>query len=214
MASPTARSRGVGTDPVPPRAVPVRSRGTGTATLDARSPTLSAVNAPPPRDSVRGGRVAMLLVAVFVAAAATTAVEILLPRLLAPHVGTTTVAWATSIAVVLLGMAAGNAVGGLVADRTVRMRSLVGVLLTAGVGVAVLAGRVGSKPLFESGPLAVRALLLSLAAAPAAVLLGMVSPLATTIATRGSDRPGRSVGRFIAAGALGSLVGVYATGFV
>jgi hypothetical protein len=53
---------------------------------------------------------------VALAGAATMALEILLPRRLAPEVGTTSAVWTAGIAVVLTGLALGSALGGRSAD--------------------------------------------------------------------------------------------------
>jgi spermidine synthase len=151
----------------------------------------------------------------FVTGAAVLAIELVVPRLLAPHAGVSLPVWTATIAVVLAGLAAGNALGGAWADRA-RGRApdgvaLLGAALAWAAAPPVLAG---VARFVEAAPLSWRALLLAATTLPAFVLLGAVPTLlARAAVARDPGGAGRALGVLSAAGALGSLAGVYATGF-
>ncbi|MCC7140149.1 MAG: fused MFS/spermidine synthase [Planctomycetes bacterium] len=149
----------------------------------------------------------------FLAAAAATALQVLVPRLLAPSVGTNLVPATATVAVVLLGTALGNAWGGRIARRDVRRR-LAAALAVAGLAMAACGAVLPAVAEAVAG-LATTPRLLALLAVvlPCATALGAVGPLAASVATADRARPGRALGLVVAAGALGSLVGVYGAGF-
>ena len=151
------------------------------------------------------------------ASACTLILEIAAGRLLAPHIGVSLYMWTSVIGVVLAGIALGNYVGGIVADRG-GSRRVMGRLLVAGglASLAVLpfattdlAGLV-SREL----PVVVRIVLLTglLFFLPSAVL-GMVSPVAVKLTLADVSHAGRVVGRIYAWSTLGSIVGAFFTGF-
>lgn len=154
--------------------------------------------------------------AVALAGAATMAVEILLPRRLAPDVGTTLPVWTASIAVVLAGLALGNALGGAWADAPTAPRREAGVWWLAAVATALApwlaraaAGAAASLPLAQ------RALVATAAGGLVpALALGAVYPLAAGRALRRARARGTSLGLLLAASALGSLLGTAATSYL
>ncbi|MGH7358405.1 MAG: fused MFS/spermidine synthase, partial [Candidatus Rokuibacteriota bacterium] len=116
------------------------------------------------------------------------------------------------------GIALGNYVGGLVADRGASRRTL-GVLLVAG-GLASLVvlpltatDLMGLVP--RGLPVVVRIVFLTglLFFVPSAVL-GMVSPVAVKLTLADLGRAGHVVGRIYAWSTLGSIAGTFLTGFV
>jgi hypothetical protein len=76
-----------------------------------------------------------LLFVVFVSGAAILALEILGTRILGPYYGVSLFLWSALIAVTLIALGVGYAVGGWVADRGGSYRQLCLLLLTAGVWV-------------------------------------------------------------------------------
>src|SRR5437868_14973774 len=74
----------------------------------------------------------------FAAGAATLALELLLPRLFARHLGTTIVPWTSVIAGTLLGLAIGGALGGALADRFGARRAQAALLLAGAAAAAAV----------------------------------------------------------------------------
>jgi len=154
-------------------------------------------------------------VAAFLAGAGVMAVELLLPRLCARHLGTSAEVWTAVFAVVLGGIALGNALGGRLADARPSPRTEATILALAAGSVAAIPwlDRVAESA-FASAPLLPRALLtMSMCALVPTTLLGAVSPVLARNALAASTRPGRTLGTLAAAGSAGSVLGTYATGF-
>ena len=155
--------------------------------------------------------------AAFVTGACVLAVELLVPRLVARHLGTSVVVWTSVLGVMLLGLAVGSAVGGKLADARGPRRAMAILLVAAAPLIAALPYVDGLAADALSGwPLLPRALLgTAIACLPAAILLGGVGPaVAKEAIERSPTSPGRALGRVAAAGALGSVLGTFATGFV
>src|SRR5213080_3881882 len=85
---------------------------------------------------------------VFVAGAATLAVEISASRLLAPFFGSSTIVWANVIGLILVYLSLGYWLGGRFADRHPDERSLGLVVLFAAVTIAILP--FATRPLFSA----------------------------------------------------------------
>jgi spermidine synthase len=156
-------------------------------------------------------------VLVFVVGAASLGSEIAAARLLAPWFGASTIVWANTIAIVLVALSVGYAVGGRLADRAPRMDRLAVVVLVAAVLLAIVP--------FVSGPFlhqAVRAvdqlsaatfvgslLGVGVLLALPLLLLGMVSPFAVRLRMDQVADAGRVTGRLYAISTIGSLVGTF-----
>jgi spermidine synthase len=131
-------------------------------------------------------------------------------------VGVSLYTWTGVIGVILAGMSLGNYLGGRLADRWASLRLLGGVFLLGGcLSAAVLAVDALGLRLPGSWPIVVRILLLTAALffLPSTVL-GMASPIVVKLALQDLANTGRVVGRIYAAGAVGSIVGTFATGFL
>ncbi|MFO0932878.1 MAG: fused MFS/spermidine synthase [Planctomycetota bacterium] len=161
-------------------------------------------------------RSAAPLLAAFAAGTGAFVLQVLIPRVLAPHTGTTIEAWTTAIAVVMLGSALGNRRGGTWARRRPDAGAalLVRALGYAAVGVefAALVGPARTTTLAYGGSTGWVAS--ALWALPATYALGLVFPLAAALATQGHPSPGRVLGRLSAAGSAGCVVGLLGTAFV
>jgi spermidine synthase len=156
-------------------------------------------------------------VLVFTVGAGSLGAEIAAARLLAPWFGASTIVWANTIAVVLVALSVGYALGGRFADRAPYPAGLARLVLVAAALLAVVP--------FVSGPFlhqAVRAVdqlsaatfvgsLLGVGALLAVplVLLGMVSPYAVRLSVDHVADAGRTTGRLYAISTVGSLVGTF-----
>lgn len=144
-------------------------------------------------------------------------VEMSASRLLTPYLGATNIIWTIIICLIMAGLALGNLLGGLLADRTADDRGLFRCMAAAALWVALipfLAAPVVDGLLRLEAALALPGSHIATAVAacfvlfvPPLVLLGMVSPCLTKRSLREAVRTGRVVGRLQAYGTLGSLLG-------
>lgn len=153
----------------------------------------------------------------FIAGAASLAIEICASRLLAPYFGNSTVVWANVIGLILIYLSVGYWLGGRIADRHPSPRALGVLLLLAAAAIAVLP--------FIAHPflgLALRGFsavsvgvvvgsffaTLLLFAVPVS-LLGMVSPFALRLTLRDLARAGRTSGRLSSLATIGAIAGTF-----
>ena len=159
-------------------------------------------------------RIALYAATVFVSSALLLVLEIVAARLIAPHVGVSLYTWSAVIGVVLAGLSIGNAIGGAWADRRASTDSAAGVLIASGfAALAIPWLLVATAARLHEMQLSILstslALVLVLFFLPA-LLIGIVTPLLTTLALRCSRRTGHIVGMMHALGATGSIVGTFA----
>ena len=164
-----------------------------------------------------GLRINGYAVTIFLSSAALMVLEIAAARLIAPYVGVSLYTWTSIIGVILAGLSLGNWLGGVLADRG-------GTPRTAGITLALCALFCLASLLWLSllAPI-LQAWALSLITASflyvaalfflPAMLLGVVTPLLTTLALALSARPGHIVGKMHALAALGSIVGTFLAGY-
>ncbi|MDH5181857.1 MAG: fused MFS/spermidine synthase [Gammaproteobacteria bacterium] len=154
---------------------------------------------------------------VFLSSALLMILEIVAGRIIAPYVGVSLYTWSSVIGVVLGGLSLGNWLGGRWADQGAGEWQTGLVLLAAGLsGLAVLFLLTVLAPVLQG--LAINLLgasflyVLCLFFLPS-VLLGVVTPLLTTMAITLDTRAGHIVGRMNALAALGSILGTFLAGF-
>lgn len=154
---------------------------------------------------------------IFLSSACLLVLEIVASRLLAPYVGVSLYTWTAIIGVILAGLSLGNWLGGWWADHGAGVTAA-GLTLVAS-GMATLAApmilMLIADTVQQSGASLVGASLLYVSAlfAVPALVLGVITPLLTTLALAGSQQPGRVVGGLHALAALGSICGTFVTGF-
>lgn len=178
------------------------------------------MNAPasqPPAADTRSGSIIGPCAIAFIASAAVMIVELLAFRLIARYLGSSNYTTTAIIGVVLGGLAIGNFIGGLLADRfrVGRILALLFVLASAGCfAVPVLNSLVGdwSALWFLSWPRRIATHVTLVFSLPA-ILLGTIGPVVARMALLRSERVGRTVGAVYACGALGSIIGTFACGF-
>lgn len=153
---------------------------------------------------------------VFSSGAVTLGMELSASRLIEPVFGNNQIIWAALIGLILLYLALGAWLGGVLADRYPERRALDYTLTAAAVGVALvpllsrpalrLAGELSSlTPGLLGGALLAVLLLLSIPG----ILLGTASPWAVRLAVGDIAVTGHTVGRLYAVGTAGSLLGAF-----
>ena len=143
--------------------------------------------------------------------------ELTASRLIAKHVGSSLYTWTSVIGVVLAGITLGNWLGGWLADRFDRGRSLAWMYLLASISCASILWldqtvATISRPEFLTWPRWIVTLVASIFLLPA-LALGATSPLVASMAIDRSSSTGSTLGNVYAWGALGSIVGTFLTGF-
>ena len=158
---------------------------------------------------------------VLITAACGLIIEIVAGRMLAPYLGMSIYTWTAIIAVVLAGFSVGHWVGGLIAEwpRRKAEESMVWILLGASISSAasLVLIRLLSGPILSAGmsPVPTIIFLTSALFFLPSFFVGIPSPVLTKLAIDQSpDRTGRRLGAMYAAGALGSIFGTLAAGFV
>lgn len=161
-------------------------------------------------------------IAIFLGAAGALTLEIVAGRLLAPYVGMSLYSWTAIIAVVLAGLSIGHWLGGRLAGSGVDARRgatrlAVALALAAVSSLATLVLiRLLSGPILGGGssiPTVVA--LTTLVFLPPSLFAGIVSPLIAKLAIdEAPGATGQVLGRVYALGAVGSIVGTLATGYV
>lgn len=163
-----------------------------------------------------GGKfAAYLLFSAAMSGALVMVVQVLGSRMIGPYFGVSLFVWTALITVTLLSLAAGYAIGGRVADRHPTPDWLYGIIIAAGLLVAMVP--LFKMPVIEMCTgLGLRAGALvsaSVLFAPALILLGCVSPFVVRVAADDWQHLGRTVGLFYAVSTAGSFIGTAATGF-
>lgn len=154
----------------------------------------------------------------FIAGGSVMILELLAFRLIARHLGSSNYTVTAIIGVVLGGLAAGNFLGGYLADRfrLGRLLSLLFVLSSAACfAVPVVNHLVGewTALFYLSWPKRIAAHVTLTFLVPS-VVLGTIGPVVAKMALLRSIHVGRTVGSVYALGALGSIVGTFACGFL
>ncbi|MBE3561057.1 MAG: fused MFS/spermidine synthase [Ktedonobacteraceae bacterium] len=159
----------------------------------------------------------LLILQVFVAGAASLAVEMAASRLLAPYFGTSQFVWANLIGLILLYLTLGYYIGGRVADRYPKPEVFYGLITLAALLISLIP--VVSRPILSwslsafatysigvfYGSLVAVILLFSLPM----ILLGCVSPFAIRLHVRQVGRSGRTAGLLYAISTAGSILGTF-----
>lgn len=155
---------------------------------------------------------------VFLSSAILLVLEITAGRLIAPYVGVTIYSWTSIIGVILAGLSLGNWLGGRWADSGGGEKTTGIVLALAGIfSLFSLLSLSLVAPVLQNSSLDLISssfiYVLCMFFIPS-VLLGIPTPLLTTLALALDQRTGHIVGRMHALAALGSIIGTFITGFV
>ena len=159
----------------------------------------------------------LLELIVFVVGTASLGAEIAAARLLAPWFGASTIVWANTIAITLVSLSVGYALGGRLADRNPTLHGLARWVLASSVFFAavpflaapflrqsVRAFAEYSGGLFLGSLVGVGAMI-----AVPVLMLGVVSPYAVRLKVDSVEDTGKTAGRLYAIGTIGSLTGTF-----
>ncbi len=161
--------------------------------------------------------------ALFLSSAGGLVLEIVAGRLIAPYVGMSLYTWTAIIAVVLAGFSAGHWIGGRLAgptcDERRGARRLTGVFLGAAISTLVclpLLRPVSGLALSgDVSPVVSVLILTSLLFFLPSLFVGIVAPVLTKLALDARpDKQGPVLGRMYAVGAVGSIAGTLASGYL
>ena len=148
-------------------------------------------------------------------------IEIAAGRMLAPYLGMSLYTWTAIIAVVLAGFSAGHWIGGRLAERDTASAhmsvvwSLVAAGLTSAAALVLIRLVAGPVISLEFAPVTTILLLTTLLFFLPSLFVGIPSPVLTKLAIDlAPDQLPRTLGAFYAAGALGSIFGTLAAGYV
>ena len=154
---------------------------------------------------------------VFFCGAVVMAFEIIGSRMLGPYVGTSMFVWTSIISVMLLSLSAGYFWGGRLADLKPRAVYLALVILMAAIFMlfsTFIKNRAIGFLLESVDNVKLVAIFASLIMFTIpSLLLGMVSPFAARIEVHSIEKSGATVGNLYALSTLGSIAGVFLTGF-
>jgi spermidine synthase len=162
--------------------------------------------------------VAFAAAIVFLSSAFIMTLELVAARLVAQHLGVSLYTWTAVIGVILAGITVGNYVGGKLADiyeARGLLTSLFFASSIASLSILLLVEWMGSwdRPDYMTWPLWILWTVAITFFAPA-TLLGTISPAAARLALTSGGQIGSTVGSVYAAGAAGSIVGTFLTGYV
>jgi len=144
------------------------------------------------------------------------AVEVMGSRVVGPFFGVSLFVWTSLIAVTMIALAAGYAIGGVLADKRSSPDYLFGIILIAGF-LVILVPFFKGMVLKACMPLGLRSgafVSTMLLFGPSLFMLGCVSPYIIRLATQEMQNIGRTVGGFYAISTVGSVVGTALTGFI
>ena len=154
---------------------------------------------------------------VFLSSALLMILEMLAGRIIAPYVGVSLYTWSSVIGVVLGGLSLGNWLGGRWADSGAGEKHVGAILLLSSASsIAILLLLTVIAPLIQGVEInllgASFLYVLGLFFIPS-TLLGIITPILTTMAIRIDTRAGHIVGRMNALSALGSILGTFLAGY-
>lgn len=143
--------------------------------------------------------------------------EIVGSRMLGPYVGTSMFAWTSIIGVILLSLSIGYYWGGRIADMKPRADILSLFIFIAGLFLVItilIKGFILESLTRSIDNIHIVSIIASLILFTVpSVLLGMVSPFAVRIKMKSVEKSGSTVGNLYSISTIGSIVGVFLTGF-
>lgn len=159
----------------------------------------------------------LLILLVFVAGAASLAVELSASRLLAPYFGTSLFVWANLIGLILLYLTIGYYIGGRLADRYPRPALLYSLTTIAALLIGlipfisrpILSWSLSSFATYSISVFYGSLVSVILLFAVPMILLGCVSPFAIRLRVEQIGKSGRTAGQLYAISTAGSILGTF-----
>jgi len=152
----------------------------------------------------------------FFVGAAVMILELTASRAVAPILGNSLYTWTAVIGVVLAGLSLGAYLGGRLVDHSPRIELLRNLFYISGGAVCVMMFLTQGMPAVALLPLSIPILATGISTILffiPAVLLGAIQPMIVKLSTIEVDHLGRTYGTLSALWSLGSIVGVFLSGF-
>lgn len=152
----------------------------------------------------------------FVAGFSLMTLELVSARLVAPLVGSSVFTWTSVIGVTLLGLSAGSFLGGIIIDRYKSNKTLAGAFLISSFFVFLVPFLVKSAGFFVNLDISIFWMVLLLSSylflAPS-FMMGLLQPMILKMYADSFTKIGKEYGTLSALWSLGSILGVFLTGF-
>lgn len=155
-----------------------------------------------------------LYITVFFTGASVMVIELLGTRMIAPFYGASIYVWSSLISVTMIALSLGYFIGGRWADSTKKIG--LSLIIALAALMTLLIPWVTRPILLVTDQFGLRAGAFSSALllfSPSLTFLGMVSPFAIKLTTKGLDKVGTSSGSIYAVSTVGSVVGTLLLGF-
>ncbi len=143
--------------------------------------------------------------------------ELTASRLMAPIMGTSLYTWTAVIGVVLCGLSFGAYLGGVVIDRRPTLKTLGYTFFIGGLSITILYLLTPGAFILATLPIDIPLLATSVAALlffVPSLLLGMIQPMIVRLSTDQLLSIGKTYGLLSAFWSLGSIAGVFLTGYM
>ncbi len=153
----------------------------------------------------------------FISSFCVMVIELIAARILAPYIGVSLYTWTSIIGVILAGIALGNFIGGIVADKYPHPSVLAAIFLAgslATIAILPFIKWVASSDWFARMPIMLNFTLRTACVffLPA-IILSMVSPLVIKLTLSDTGKTGGVVGTIYAFSTAGAILGTFMTGF-
>ena len=151
----------------------------------------------------------------FIASFCSLVIEMVAGRILAPFVGVSIYTWTSIIGVILAGISIGAYMGGKIADRFPRRKTLGLILLLSGIAslsIIPMTNFVAAYRFPFSLMWRIFAVTSFIFFMPGCVL-GTISPVVVKLTLQNLEKTGNIIGKIYAFSTLGAIIGTFATGF-
>jgi len=158
-------------------------------------------------------------ITVFLSSSLIMIFEIIGSRALAPYFGQSIYVWTSLIGVVMLSLAYGYYVGGLLADKNKNLKKVLSfVLLFAGITTflsTIFSDILLSLQMFKYADFRLTVLTYSIILfGPTSVLLGVIYPLCYKLKITDLEKTGQQFGSLYAISTFGSFIGTFLSGYI